>query len=52
MPGTKILVPRFEPVTVADKLKDGYWLQAVDINGRGYNAFQRQRQRGVWEDRR
>jgi hypothetical protein len=35
MPDTKILAPRFEPVTVADKLKDGYWLQAVDINGNG-----------------
>jgi hypothetical protein len=27
--------PRFEPVTVADKLEDGYWVQAVDINGDG-----------------
>jgi len=27
--------PYFEEVLVADKLKDGYWLDAVDINGDG-----------------
>jgi hypothetical protein len=27
----KIRPPKFEPVTVADKLQDGYWVQAVDV---------------------
>jgi hypothetical protein len=27
--------PQFEPVVVADKLKDGYWVQAADITGNG-----------------
>lgn len=27
--------PHFEPVLVADNLEDGYWLEAVDINGDG-----------------
>lgn len=31
----KSQVPRFEEVLVADKLKDGYWLEPVDINGDG-----------------
>jgi hypothetical protein len=35
MSDTDILTPRFEEVLVADNLKDGYWLQAVDINGDG-----------------
>jgi hypothetical protein len=32
---TKICPPKFAPVTVEDKLQDGYWVQAVDINGNG-----------------
>ena len=35
MSNTDILTPRFEEVFVADNLKNGYWLQAVDINGDG-----------------
>jgi Aldos-2-ulose dehydratase, beta-propeller domain/FG-GAP-like repeat len=31
----KVAAPRFEPVLVEDGLKDGYWLDAVDINGDG-----------------
>lgn len=28
-------VPKFEQVLVADKLQDGYWVEAVDVNGDG-----------------
>lgn len=35
MPKFRIPVPHFEPVVVADKLRDGYWLQTVDVNGDG-----------------
>ena len=31
----KTLQPHFEEVLVADKLRDGYWIDAVDINGDG-----------------
>ena len=29
------IAPRFEPVLVADRLNNGYWLQACDINNDG-----------------
>lgn len=35
MPQQKPLAPRFEQVQVAADLKDGYWIEAVDINGDG-----------------
>ena len=35
MAQARMIAPRFEKVLVADKLKDGYWIQAVDINGDG-----------------
>ena len=35
MAQARMIAPRFEKVVVADKLKDGYWIQAVDINGDG-----------------
>lgn len=35
MPQRDILPPRFEPVLVADKLQDGYWIEDVDIDGDG-----------------
>ena len=30
-----IRVPFFEKVTLANRQDDGYWIQAVDINGNG-----------------
>lgn len=30
-----MLAPHFEQVQVADNLQDGYWVQAVDVNGDG-----------------
>jgi len=35
MPQIKLPAPYFEEVLVADELKDGYWIEAVDINGDG-----------------
>src|SRR4051795_7465815 len=35
MAQARMIAPRFEKVLVADKLQDGYWIQAVDINGDG-----------------
>jgi hypothetical protein len=28
-------MPKFEQIVVEDNLKDGYWIDAVDINGDG-----------------
>lgn len=33
--GSNITLPKFEQVVVEDGLKDGYWIDAVDINGDG-----------------
>jgi hypothetical protein len=35
MTDKKFPMPEFEQVLVADKLEDGYWVQAVDVNGNG-----------------
>jgi hypothetical protein len=35
MPTKQIIAPSFEPQVVASNLLDGYWVQAVDVNGDG-----------------
>ncbi|MFZ4841852.1 VCBS repeat-containing protein [Mycetocola saprophilus] len=36
VPGAeRIALPQFDPVTVTDFLRDGYWLEALDVTGSG-----------------
>src|SRR3954454_12548364 len=35
MKQSKLEMPKFEQIVVEDNLKDGYWIDAVDINGDG-----------------